>query len=124
MHVGEELGPSRQAAERRRGAPDLGSSLARPRHVPQRSCLSCGRHTPKRELVRVVRTPDGTVEVDPTSKKAGRGSYLCHRVECWTQGLRKARLERVLRCTVPDEARERLLDYYQRQIIPSLVEEV
>ena len=75
------------------------------------------------ELVRVVRTEYGTVEVDPTSKKVGRGSYLCHRIECWSDGLKKTRLEHVLRCIVSDEARVRLLDYYQRKIMPTLAEE-
>jgi len=45
-----------------------------PRHVPQRTCVGCRTVRPKRELVRVVRTPEGTVELDPTGKRSGRGA--------------------------------------------------
>ena len=77
----------------------------RPRHVPQRTCVGCGQGRPKRELVRVVRTPDGHVVVDPTGKKSGRGAYLCARRSCWDLGLNKGRLEHVLKTTITAEDR-------------------
>src|ERR671916_796064 len=49
------------------------------RHIPERTCVACRSPRPKRELVRVVRAPDGTVTVDDTGKKSGRGAYLCRR---------------------------------------------
>ncbi len=55
----------------------------RPKHVPQRTCVVCRSERGKRELVRIVRTPDGAVRVDPTGKVAGRGAYLCKARPCW-----------------------------------------
>lgn len=65
----------------------------KPRHVPQRTCVVCHTTKPKRELLRVVRTPQGHVELDPGGKKSGRGAYLCARHSCWETALRKGRLE-------------------------------
>src|SRR5439155_18913344 len=48
-----------------------------PKHIPERSCVACDTVRPKRHLVRLVRTADGRVEVDPTWRKSGRGAYLC-----------------------------------------------
>ena len=87
--------------------------MTRPRHVPQRSCLSCGRRAKKRDLVRLVRTVGGSVEVDAIGKVSGRGAYLCSNRECWEEGLKKTRLDRVLKCTVSPDTRERLLAYSQ-----------
>ena len=93
--------------------------MARPRHVPQRSCFSCGRRADKRDLVRLVRTVAGSVEVDAIGKVSGRGAYLCSDRECWEEGLKKTRLDRVLKCTVSPETRERLLVYSQGMSGPS-----
>lgn len=70
---------------------------------PQRTCVGCGAVRDKRDMVRVVRTPQGTVEADPTGKKAGRGAYLCAREECWRLGLDKGRLERSLKTKIAPE---------------------
>lgn len=90
--------------------------MARPRHVPQRSCFSCGRRADKRELVRLVRTVGGSVEVDPIGKVSGRGAYLCLEPVCWQEGLSKTRLDRVLKCSVSQETRERLRAYAQERL--------
>lgn len=86
-------------------------ALAKPRHVPQRTCVGCRETGAKREFVRVVRTPIGTVEVDPTGKKSGRGAYLCQRVECWQAALKKDRLGHALRTTLSEADRTVLLQY-------------
>ncbi len=65
----------------------------RPRRVPMRTCVVCRATKPKRELLRVVRTPDGHVSLDPGGKKSGRGAYLCARRSCWEAALKKGRLE-------------------------------
>lgn len=57
----------------------------------------------KRELVRVVRTPDGTVRVDATGKLSGRGAYVCPEAACVERALREGRLARVLNLVIPDE---------------------
>ena len=88
----------------------------RVRHVPQRSCVACGRTTAKRELVRLVRTAAGRVEVDFTGKKTGRGAYLCRREECWRQALKRKRLDHALRGAVPQEDERGLLEYMMAQL--------
>lgn len=84
---------------------------SRPKHVPQRTCVSCGSTVAKRELIRLVRTPDGMVAPDPTGKRAGRGAYLCHSSECWDRAVKKGRLENALRTSIPADAREAILHY-------------
>lgn len=63
--------------------------VQRVKHVPQRTCVGCREVLPKRQMLRIVRTPEG-VRVDPTGKLAGRGAYMHDRRECWTRGLRGA----------------------------------
>jgi predicted RNA-binding protein YlxR (DUF448 family) len=80
--------------------------LVKTKHVPQRTCVGCRSTSSKREFVRVVRTPEGTVEVDPTAKRAGRGAYICAKPECWSEALKKDRLGHALRTAIspPDRA--------------------
>jgi len=68
----------------------------------------CGLKAPKRELVRLVRTPDGSVEVDPTGKKAGRGAYLCSNQACWQAAAKGDRLSQALRGPVSSQDKDRL----------------
>jgi hypothetical protein len=65
---------------------------ARPRHVPQRTCFVCREKRDKRQLTRLVRTPEGSVLVDPTGKQNGRGAYLCEQIACWNKVLADGRL--------------------------------
>src|SRR5215831_9604925 len=97
-------GPTRPA--RRKQQP-------KPRHVPQRTCVACRQVRPKRELIRVVRTPAGHVELDPTGKKSGRGAYLCAKRSCWEPALRKGRLEHELETTLLPEDRAALEAYIE-----------
>lgn len=83
------------------------------KHVPQRTCIACGQVTNKRQLIRLVRTAESRVEVDPSGKSAGRGTYLCPVPECWETGLKRNRLERALRTTLTPDNREQLLSYGQ-----------
>ena len=73
-----------------------------------RTCIGCQQEQPKRQLVRVVRSPDGGVAVDPTGKAGGRGAYLCRQPECWTAALRRGALTKALRTTLTDEDRSAL----------------
>ncbi len=77
----------------------------RPKHVPMRSCISCRETKPKRELLRVVRTPDGHVLIDATGKKSGRGAYLCARLSCWENAMKQKRLEKEFELTLSEEDR-------------------
>jgi len=79
-------------------------------HIPQRTCVACRKVKAKRELIRVVRTYDGNVEVDTSGKKAGRGAYLCRTPECWQAGVKGGRLEYALRTSLSQDSRQQLLD--------------
>jgi len=85
----------------------------RPRHIPQRTCVACRRTSAKRELVRIVRTPEGVAEVDPTGKRSGRGAYLCPTPDCWHLAIQKGRLDRALKTSVSAHDKETLLQYAQ-----------
>ncbi|NLC15381.1 MAG: YlxR family protein [Firmicutes bacterium] len=67
-----------------------------PKRQPQRTCLGCREVRPKRELLRIVRTPEGAIEVDPTGKKSGRGAYVCPKGECVEQLAKSKRLGKAL----------------------------
>ena len=80
------------------------------KHVPLRTCIACRRQRPKRELIRIVRTPEGTTEIDPRGKRAGRGSYLCPNRRCWEAGVQTG-LGRALKGEPSAEDAERLRAY-------------
>ena len=83
----------------------------RPRHVPQRTCVGCRTTAAKRGFVRVVRTPEGRVVVDPSGKANGRGAYLCASPSCWEVALKRGRLGQSLRTTISEEDRRALAAY-------------
>ena len=58
---------------------------------------------PKRELIRVVKTPEGEIKLDSTGKLNGRGAYICHNVKCLNKARKSKRIERALDCSIPDE---------------------
>ena len=70
---------------------------SRPRHVPQRTCIACRQTGAKRQLVRIVRTPEARVLIDPTGKRSGRGAYLCDNPACWEAALKRGLLPRALK---------------------------
>lgn len=76
------------------------TAKGRRRHVPTRTCIACRESRPKRELLRVVRTPEGAVVIDLTGKKAGRGAYICRRRSCWERALKKGALEGALKTSI------------------------
>ena len=65
----------------------------------------------KRELVRIVRMPDGKIAIDPTGKVAGRGAYLCPNRQCWLAALRKKRIGHTLRTSLAGEERAQIEEY-------------
>ena len=76
--------------------------------VPMRMCTGCGEMKPKKELVRVVKTPEGEFLLDLTGKKSGRGAYVCRDIECLKKCRKSTRLEKSFQCRIPDEVYERL----------------
>ncbi len=86
----------------------------RVKHVPQRTCVACRRTDAKRGLIRLVRTPEGQVVVDPTGKRHGRGAYLCYSPTCWEHALKRQILQRTLRAEPLSAENQRdLLCYIQ-----------
>lgn len=83
----------------------------RRRRVPERRCVACRQVRPKRELIRIVRADDGTVAVDLTGKRSGRGAYLCRARSCWEQALRRRALEYALKTTIGPEDRRTLVAF-------------
>ena len=96
-------------------APPARGSRQRLLKIPQRTCVACRQTSAKRLLVRVVRAPDGSVTIDPSGKRSGRGAYLCDSPECWQNGLRRGVLLRALKIErIPDDNLNTLSDYAQQ----------
>lgn len=81
------------------------------RKQPQRTCIGCRQVFTKRELVRLVRTPNGEILVDPTGKAAGRGAYLCRNRGCWLAALKGNRIEQALHTPLSAEDRAQIEAY-------------
>jgi predicted RNA-binding protein YlxR (DUF448 family) len=92
--------------------------LVKAKHIPQRTCVGCRSTSSKREFVRVVRTPEGAVELDATAKSPGRGAYICAKPDCWTEALKWDRLAPALRTTISQSDRE-ALERYGEQLAPA-----
>ena len=83
------------------------------RKIPLRRCNGCGESKPKKELVRVVRAQDGTVSLDLTGKKPGRGAYVCPSAACLAKARKAKRLERTFEVPIPDGIYDRLTEEIQ-----------
>ena len=83
---------------------------AKPKHVPQRTCIACRQIAGKRALLRLVRTEEGVV-IDPSGKLPGRGAYLHPYQTCWQAVLRGGRIEQALRIRLNEENRQALLAF-------------
>lgn len=76
--------------------------------MPQRTCIGCRTTGGQRDFIRVVKTPDGQIEVDRAGKANGRGAYVCIRRSCWDEALTKDRLGRALRTSLSSDVRDEL----------------
>ena len=79
-----------------------------PKKIPMRRCTGCGEMKEKKNLIRVVRTPEGAIEIDRTGKMNGRGAYLCNDLSCLRKARKKRSLQRSLDTPVPDEILDEL----------------
>ncbi|MCG0277260.1 MAG: YlxR family protein [Thermanaeromonas sp.] len=77
--------------------------MPRPRKIPLRMCVGCKARKDKRELIRIVRTPEHEVLIDPTGKKAGRGAYICPKLECLKKAAKSRALEKALGVQISPE---------------------
>lgn len=82
--------------------------MPRVKKIPQRMCVGCQEMKPKKQLMRVVRTPENTIEIDDTGKRSGRGAYICPAAECLSSAVKGKRLEKALRCPVSSEIIDQL----------------
>lgn len=80
----------------------------KPKKIPMRMCVGCREMKPKKELIRVVRGPDGTVSMDPVGKKPGRGAYVCRKEACLARAIKQRQLERQLEVQLTPEVSEAL----------------
>ena len=81
----------------------------KPRKIPMRMCVGCREMKEKRELIRIVRIPEGETLIDPTGKKSGRGAYVCRSPECLKRAIKQKQLERQLQVSLTDEVNEALM---------------
>lgn len=79
------------------------------KRVPMRMCVGCREMKPKKELLRVVRSPEGTVSIDATGRKPGRGAYVCRSAECLKRAIKQRQLERAFECPLGEETHASLL---------------
>lgn len=75
---------------------------------PIRTCLGCGEAFSKKTLIRIVRSPDGTILLDATGKKPGRGAYICKNKACLAKLMKNKRLSKEFECAIGDEIFEQL----------------
>lgn len=76
--------------------------------IPMRMCTGCGEMKPKRELIRVVKSPEGEIALDRTGRLPGRGAYVCPDLECLKKARKTRRLERVFSSAIPEEVYDAL----------------
>ncbi|WOC32230.1 MULTISPECIES: RNase P modulator RnpM [Caproicibacterium] len=76
--------------------------------VPLRMCTGCGEMKPKKELVRVVRSPEGEISLDLTGRKPGRGAYVCRSTECLRRARKARRFEKAFSCQIPEDVYDRM----------------
>ena len=79
-----------------------------PKKIPLRQCLGCREMKPKKELIRVVRSPEGEISLDFKGKKPGRGAYICPHSECLAKARKSRALERAFSAQLPPEVYEAL----------------
>ncbi len=82
------------------------------RKIPERRCLGCNTSFPKSSLIRVVKTPEGNVELDMSGRKNGRGAYICKNSRCFKAARKKNRFSVNLETEIPDD----VLDCIQKEI--------
>lgn len=87
--------------------------MQKPRKIPQRQCVGCREMKDKRSLLRIVRTPEGTILLDSTGRKPGRGAYVCPDPECLKKARKNRALERAFDAAIPAE----VYDGLERQMV-------
>ncbi|MDU2065769.1 MAG: YlxR family protein [Sporomusaceae bacterium] len=89
--------------------------MMKQKKIPQRLCVGCQELKNKKELTRIVRSPEGEVSIDPTGKKAGRGAYVCKSKVCLEQAFKGKRLERSLKQVIDPAVYQVLLESVEQE---------
>lgn len=76
--------------------------------IPMRICLGCSEMKPKKELVRVVKSPEGEISIDLTGKKSGRGAYICRNAECLKLARKARKLEKSFSCKIEETVYDKM----------------
>lgn len=76
--------------------------------IPMRKCVGCGEMKEKKDLIRVIKTPDSEIMIDLAGKANGRGAYMCRNAECLKKALKNKGLERSLKSKLPQDVYERM----------------
>ncbi len=79
------------------------------RKIPQRTCIGCGLVKDKKQMVRIVRSPQGEISLDRSGKKPGRGAYVCDEAACIEKAFQSKALEKALQVKIPAEVKNKLL---------------
>ncbi len=79
------------------------------KRVPLRTCVACRENKDKRDLLRIVKTPEGEVKADPTGRLNGRGAYVCNKKECVEKLMKNHALDKAFKMQVPNEFFDELL---------------
>ena len=82
--------------------------MAAIKKTPERMCIGCQQAHPKKDMMRIVRSPEGIFSVDFTGKKSGRGAYICHREECFNIAVKEHRFEKAFKGPMDAEIYEAL----------------
>ena len=82
--------------------------------IPIRMCTGCKVHKPKKELIRVVKSPEGEISIDFNGKKSGRGAYICNDISCLEKAVKTKQLERAFSCAVPSDVFQKLREELQK----------
>ncbi len=89
------------------------TSVPGQKKVPERRCVGCQGTFPKRDLLRVLRSPEGVISIDFTGKKSGRGAYLCKNEACFKKARKSGIIRRALECEISEEIYDELLHEIQ-----------
>ena len=84
------------------------------KRIPQRKCVGCGVSKNKPDLIRVVRSPENEISIDPKGKKSGRGAYICKDENCLKKAVKGKKFDRSFETKVPEEILDTLLQQFQQ----------
>lgn len=87
----------------------------KPKKIPMRMCLGCNEMKPKKELLRVVKSPEGEISLDFVGKKNGRGAYICHNTDCYEKARKSRRLEKAFSCKIDENVYEVMADELRKE---------